>query len=462
MKNGWKKIRLKEVCEITSSKRIYAADYQNEGIPFFRGKEIIEKQKGIIAVSTELYISKEKFRSIKSKFGAPQVGELLLTSVGTLGVPYVIKEGEEFYFKDGNLTWFKNFIDLDVKFLYYWFLSPFGKAQLKKSTIGSSQPAFTIVLLKDLEIKLPPLDTQRKIASILSAYDDLIENTTRRITILEEMASAIYREWFVEFRFSNVECRMPLRPAPSRWDESPFGNGTRVHSGNVELRIATPEEKKLTGKDLFPKGWEARPLQSLTASLTDGDWIETKDQGGEDYRLLQVSNIGVSEFAETGNYRYITQDTFDRLRCQEVLPGDILISRMPKPTGRAWLVTLQPWKMITAVDVAIAKVDDHKADPYFVLYLLNSLEQIDQVERRTTGTTRPRISRSSLASIPVVVPPILLQKSFGKFTNSNYQLSTTLRNKNTNLRRTRDLLLPKLISGEIDVEGININTIKEN
>lgn len=201
----WCATKLKDICDITSSKRIYVSDYQTEGVPFYRGKEIIEKQKGIVDVSTELFISEQKYRDIETKFGVPHTGDLLLTSVGTLGIPYVVKRGETFYFKDGNLTWFKNLSGLVSNYLYYWILSPLGKAQLNKCIIGSSQPAMTIILLKEMEISLPPLPTQRKIAAILSAYDDLIENNLRRIKILDEMAQNLYREWFVNFRFPGHE-----------------------------------------------------------------------------------------------------------------------------------------------------------------------------------------------------------------------------------------------------------------
>lgn len=216
----WNKTSIRELCEITSSKRIFVADYQLEGVPFYRGREIIEKQRGSLDVSVELFISRDKFAEIKSKFGAPQTGELLLTSVGTLGIPYIVRAGEEFYFKDGNLTWFKNFQNLESWFLYYWLLSPQGKAELRKCTIGSSQSAFTIVLLKGMEIDLPPLPALRRIAAILSAYDDLIENNTRRIKILEEMAQLLYREWFVHFRFPGHEGVKMAKGVPEGWEET--------------------------------------------------------------------------------------------------------------------------------------------------------------------------------------------------------------------------------------------------
>lgn len=187
---------LNDICTITSSKRIFRSEYREEGVPFYRGREIIEKQKGKTRLTAELFISEEKFNEIKNKFGAPEKGDLLLTSVGTIGIPYVVNEDDRFYFKDGNLTWFKNFRGTDSYYLYYWLLSPLGKAQLKKATIGTSQSAFTIVLLKRLEIELPDLSQQNKISRILKAYDDLIETNSKRIEKLEAMSRLLYRHYF--------------------------------------------------------------------------------------------------------------------------------------------------------------------------------------------------------------------------------------------------------------------------
>ena len=98
----WNKMKLGDIASIASSKRIFAREYQREGIPFYRGKEIIEKHKGN-AVSTELFISRERYEEIKNKYDVPRPGDILLSSVGTLGIPWLVDE-DEFYFKDGNLT----------------------------------------------------------------------------------------------------------------------------------------------------------------------------------------------------------------------------------------------------------------------------------------------------------------------------------------------------------------------
>lgn len=137
----WKTYKIGSLCSISSSKRIFAKEYQPSGIPFYRGKEVIEKQKGE-TVSTELYISKSKYDEIKNKFGVPEEGDMLLTSVGTLGIPYVVKN-ETFYFKDGNLTWFSNFKGINSKFLYYWFLSPMAKNAIDAKAIAREQNNIT-------------------------------------------------------------------------------------------------------------------------------------------------------------------------------------------------------------------------------------------------------------------------------------------------------------------------------
>ena len=170
-------MRLGDVCEITSSKRIFAKEYRPTGVPFYRGKEIIEKQSGK-NVSTELFIDESCYDEIADRFGVPQEGDILLTSVGTLGVPYVVRD-EKFYFKDGNLTWMRNFKNANSTYIYYWFLSSFGKTQIDQKSIGSTQKALTIDTLLKFEIDLPDITTQQVVAHTLSALDAKITNNKR-------------------------------------------------------------------------------------------------------------------------------------------------------------------------------------------------------------------------------------------------------------------------------------------
>ena len=213
----WTKAKIGDCCEITSSKRIFFSEYVESGIPFYRSKEIIELSN-CQGISDPLYISESKYDEIAHKFGIPQPGDMLLTSVGTIGIPYIVKEKDTFYFKDGNLTWFRNFNErLDSRYLFYWVKSAEGQGVLNNTTIGSSQKALTIAALKDLKILCPPIGIQNRIVEILTSYDDLIENNQKQIKLLEEAAQRLYKEWFIDLRFPGHETTPIVDGVPEGW-----------------------------------------------------------------------------------------------------------------------------------------------------------------------------------------------------------------------------------------------------
>ena len=307
---------------------------------------------------------------------------------------------------------------LDYRFLYYNLLDIGKNKGFDQYFTGSTIKHLSAEKLAKVEVNFPPLPTQQRIASILSAYDELIENNQRRIKILESMARALYREWFVYFRYPGHKS-VPLVP-------STLGN--------------------------IPQGWEVKRLDQVCRSIQDGDWIETKDQGGEDFRLLQISNVGIGEFIETGNRRFITHETYSRLRCNEIIPEDLLVARMPTPIGRGWLATKMPWRMITSVDVAIIRVERVVVQPIFLAQAWNETSNLQRIAVQATGTTRLRITRRELEALEFVIPTQAVQQRFVDIVHSQRTLIETLKQQIQNLRTTRDALLPRLLSGQIDVD----------
>lgn len=187
---GWNVGKVGDICDVSSSKRIFMADYKETGIPFYRGKEIIEKSKGN-EVSTEIYVDIDKFTGIKSKFGSPTKGDILLTSVGTIGIPYLVKD-EEFYFKDGNLTWFKNFkVNGYNLYIYYWIKYGEGKNNIDKITIGSTQKALTISSLKDMKIVIPSDEGIYKFSSYVSTIVNRYEANINETLYLKSIRDTL-------------------------------------------------------------------------------------------------------------------------------------------------------------------------------------------------------------------------------------------------------------------------------
>lgn len=210
-------LKIGDLCNVSSSKRVFARQYVDDGIPFYRQKEIIDKKKGN-PLEDLIYISESVYNDFKEKFGVPVNGDLLITAVGaTLGIPYVVGD-EKFYFKDGNLIWLSNFKkELNSQFLYYWIDSTFGTQTLWNRTIGSAQPALTIDSIKKLSIPIPSIEIQEKIVFTLKTYDEILEINNRRIHILEQMAENFYKEWFVRFRFPGYEYVEFEEKKPKGW-----------------------------------------------------------------------------------------------------------------------------------------------------------------------------------------------------------------------------------------------------
>ena len=165
---------------------------------------------------------------------------------------------------------------------------------------------------------------------------------------------------------------------------------------------ATVPEIRFAG---FTDAWEQRKLSELCDKFTDGDWIEAKDQSDFGVRLVQTGNVGVTEYLDKpNNKKWITNETFDRLHCEEVLPGDILISRLPEPAGRACIMPYLGTKMITAVDCTIVRTSEKYSSKYLVQFL-SSQDYFTEVNTALAGGTRQRISRSNLASFDIPTPP---------------------------------------------------------
>ena len=179
---SWEVVKCESIADITSSKRVYLSDYTENGIPFFRGKEITQLSKGE-KLNDLVYIKEETFNAFRNKYGAPKEGDILITAVGTIGSIYMVNSTDNFYFKDGNLMWLRE-IDssLNKQFITHYFRSIIFQNLIDVISSGSSQKALTIVKFKLLPIVIPPIDEQIKISKILdSVYE--------KVSVLEEKKS---------------------------------------------------------------------------------------------------------------------------------------------------------------------------------------------------------------------------------------------------------------------------------
>ena len=166
---GWEEKKMEKICTITSSKRIFANEYCEQGVPFYRGKEITELSKGF-PISIELSISQERYEEIKNEYGIPSIGDILITAVGTIGNIWVVNDDRPFYFKDGNIIWLKDIKGFNSIF-FRRLLSLLIEVYKYEMAQGCAYNALTIVNLKKMKALCPPLSIQQSFAEKIEAIE---------------------------------------------------------------------------------------------------------------------------------------------------------------------------------------------------------------------------------------------------------------------------------------------------
>ena len=301
----------------------------------------------------------------------------------------------------------------DSKYLYYAITEPKFTEYLTLYAKGAAYPAVDTEIIKKAKIPFYPFETQRKIAAILSAYDDLIENNTRRIQILEEMTQRIYQEWFVNFRFP----------------------------GHEKVKFIDSELGKI------PEGWEVSTLENI-AELVKNKFVEAKhnnlpllDLARIPRRSLVLNEFGKNDEIKTS--RIVFKD-------DEILFGAI------RPYFHK--VIIAPCDGVTNTSVFVIRNKDG-IGKYFLFSLLFSDETVAWTTQYASGTKMPVISWEVFKKMKVIIPQREIVENFELSVGKIFTLIKILNLQNIVLRTTRDLLLPKLISGELDVSNLDI-TVK--
>lgn len=397
----WQTIRLGDVCTISSSKRIFAKEYQTEGIPFYRGKEVIEKHNGN-KVSTELFISPKRYEEIKGKYEVPKKGDILLTSVGTLGIPWLVDE-DDFYFKDGNLTWLRCNTQILPSYLYLWLNSAEAQNQIDVKCIGSTQKALTIETLNKFQITLPSLELQKKIVAVINPIESRI-NINRSVNEnLEQQLAALFSHIFADdiSKASINTCPM-------------LGDLINV----IDNRGKTP------------------PLTTDTIEYPIIDVGALKGAG----RIVDFNNCT----------KYVNKATYETwFRSGHPKSLDILLSTVG---------SLAELKIYLGTRGCIAQnVVALRATSISPLYLYQYLRFIRaDLVAYNIGSVQPSIKVTHIIKHPIFVPETSILETFEETAKAITEQLYANYNENESLKELRDALLPKLMSGEIDISKFQL------
>ena len=399
MSTQWKKVTVGEIAEVKGGKRLPKGKLvQDEPTPFPYLRVTDFGDNGL-DTSAIKYID-EDAQSKVSRYTITN-RDIYISIAGTIGRVGIVPAK----FSGANLT--ENAAKIceihphvDERFLMYFLRTENGQGQIAGLTVGTSQPKLALFRIKEIEISLPDLPTQRKIAGILSAYDDLIENNLRRIKILEEMAQSLYREWFVHFRFPSHES--------ARFIDSELGQ--------------------------IPKGWEIKKLGELADQMRRG---VPKGELDGPIRYVGLEHIPRQSLAldawEEKNELGSNKLTFER--------GEVLFGKI-RPYFHK--VSVAPFDGICSADTIVirSKKPEYRA---LVTACVFTEAFVAHATATSNGSKMPRTDWKVLKDYPHVLPPKELLTRFSALFENAVAQQQNLVSRNQTLRSTRNLLLPKLL-----------------
>ncbi len=375
--------------------------------------------------------SKEKYYTgeIPSSFVLDR-GDLLVAMTeqaeGLLGSSALIPESDR-YLHNQRLGLI---VDLDKSkvdkgFLYHLFNFYGVRDQIRGSASGAKVRHTSPSRIYEVEVSLPPVRVQRDIASVLFAYDDLIENNARRIEILEEIAQAIYREWFVNFRFPGHE---------------------QVEMVNSELGP-------------IPEGWNIERLDEVLSALESGK----RPKGGIRASDRDVPSIGAENISGLGKYdyskeKYVSQDFFDSMKRGRIQDRDVLLYKDGAHIGKKSMFRDGYPHAVCCINehVFILRTNGLCTQSYLYFWL-DQPKMTENIKNLNANAAQPGINQAGVKGLPILVPAPEVLYTFDSIAEPLLAELFNLAKKNHVLRRTRDLLLPKLISGEVDVAEADIS-----
>jgi type I restriction enzyme S subunit len=384
--------------------------YTDEGVPIVKVSDFTYDSvdaSNLVCISEEIASAYKKYELKTGDVVIQTVGSWPSNPQSVVGkVIKVPKEASRALLNQNAVKLIPNNY-LHQSFLYYLLRNQDFKSHIIGCAQGAaSQASITLDAIREYKFLLPSIASQEKISDILSAYDCLIENNTRRIKLLEEIARSLYNEWFVKFRFSGHE------------------------------QINTNSWQKVKLKDV---------CREITVGHVGSMANEYVEKGIPFLRSQNILPFNLN----LDSIKYITHEFHKKLKKSALSPGDVAVVRTGYPGTACVIPSTLP--IANCADLVIIRPSE-KINAHYIAYIFNSIWGQKTVAGSLVGVAQQHFNVGAAKEMIINLPPDSIQQKFSNFASTVFSEIETLQAKNQNLRKTRDLLLPKLISGEIDME----------
>ena len=406
----WKKVKLKDCCHSISDGDHLPPPKSNSGVPFVTIANIDATNH--IDFGNTMFVPLEYYNNLNDIRKA-KCNDILYSVVGSFGKPVLIKENIPFAFQRHIAILRPNNEIADSRFLYYVMLTRDFFMQADTVAIGAAQRTISLTALRNMEVKLPSMETQYRIASILSRYDSLIENYQKQIKLLEEAAQRLYKEWFVDLHFP----------------------------GHENAKIV----------DGVPEGWEKKTIDDVTCKVTTGlnprkNFVLGK---GSNY-YVTIKNMADNTLFLDDRCDRVDNEALEKINKRSDLKiGDILFSGIGT-IGRVALVDIPTNNWNVSESVFTLRVNDIVTKEFLYLMLL-SPDMQNYCQSNAHGAAQKGIRMADLKAYSFNLPPFGVIQKFTNLVTPTIKKVSSIRNQIRLLTEARDRLLPKLMNGEIAV-----------
>ena len=391
----WQQVKLNDCCASISDGDHQAPPKSESGIPFVTISNIDSYNS--LDFSNVMYVPQMYYDKLDNKRKA-QKGDIIYSVVGSFGIPVLIKDNTPFVFQR-HIAILKPGDDLDSRFLYYTMLNKDFYHKADAVAIGAAQRTISLSALRNLEISLPPIEEQRKIADVLSAYDDLIENNRKQIKLLEEAAQRLYKEWFIDLRFPGHETTPIIDGIPEGWEKGQLGSIIKLRSGFA-----------FKSKDF----------------CSDGT-----------FKIVTIKNVQDGIFNDKNTDMIVAPPVNMPKHCL-LSDGNILLS-LTGNIGRICMVVGQNFLL----NQRVAKIESQY--PSFAYCLFRNKDFCDTINNLANGAAQQNLSPVKTEQMNIQIPPEYLLQKFENTTSLLLQKLQILCKDNTKLQESRDYLLKKLL-----------------
>jgi len=388
---------------VTSVKRIHQSDWQKVGIPFYRARDIVAISKGQ-KISEPIYISENKYKEFSEISGKVKINDLLVTGVGTIGVPLLVQK-TPLYFKDGNIIWFQNNNQFNGIFLYNAFLTRSIQNFIKTTTGVGTVPTYTIITGKETPISFPKPKEQDRVATLLKTAENLITLQQRKLEQLKQLKKAMLQQLFV-----SKNSKQPV------------------------LRFKN-----------FDSDWRQHSLEDISAKTYSGLTGKSKDDFGHGKaRYITYLNVHNNEVAVSDGVEQIEVDS----KQNKVLKGDLLFTISSEVPSEVALNSV--WSSEAGTDIYLnsfcfgIRPKSNYVNSFFLTYYLRSPQMRKLIYPLAQGISRFNISKRSILALKINTPVLPEQISICKVLMHIDNLITYQQNKLTQLTTLKRYLLQKL------------------